>query len=209
MEYRRPHADQRRGDQNDLKRRGEREQDQADQGKPHADHEGKRLWPPVRIEADKRLKHRRGELKGQGNQADLGETQLEGFLQERVDRREQRLDHVVEEMAEAQRPQYRKRGLLGFLPGERNRSVSGTGPGRVVQNVIALEMKSSASLEQNRRRLRVVYYTCTRQSIRRSSGETVLTGSLLPRLLRLLRAKRKETSNRLAHEQPVRGIRKG
>ena len=51
--------------------------------------------------ADDRLKERRGDLIGEGDVADLSEVQMKGAFEDRIDRRQERLHHVVEEMAEA------------------------------------------------------------------------------------------------------------
>jgi hypothetical protein len=44
---------------------------QADQREAHADHQGIGLGLLVGVHADDRLQHRRGELEGEGDQADL------------------------------------------------------------------------------------------------------------------------------------------
>ena len=70
----------------------------------------------VRVDADDRLKHRGADLISEGYHADLHETQLKLAFEQRVDRDDQRLHHVVQEMREADRAQYleaSRRGLLG------------------------------------------------------------------------------------------------
>jgi hypothetical protein len=52
----------------------------------------------VGVEAHDRLQQRCGQLKGEGDQADLAEVEIERAFQNRIDRREQRLDDVVEEV---------------------------------------------------------------------------------------------------------------
>ena len=60
-----------------------------------------------------RLEQRSGQLKGQRDQSDLREIQTVGILDERIDRRQQRLHHVVEQMREAERHHDRERAGLG------------------------------------------------------------------------------------------------
>ena len=87
---------------------GDRQQQQAEQAAAHGDRKGERLRPLVGHHADDRLQQRRGQLKCQGDQADLPEVQPIGVLQDRVDRRDQRLVHVIQKVAEAQRHQDRE-----------------------------------------------------------------------------------------------------
>ena len=68
------------------------------------------IGPPVRVDADERLQQRGRQHQRQCHQADLGETQGKCRLQERIYRREDRLDRVVEQMREANRGQNRERG---------------------------------------------------------------------------------------------------
>ena len=64
-----------------------------------------RRRPPVGVDADHRLQQRRGQLERQRDQPDLPEVEGVGTLEDRVDRRQHRLQHVVQEMAEADRQQ--------------------------------------------------------------------------------------------------------
>ena len=68
----------------------------------------------VGVEADDRLEQRGGDVEGERDDADLGEVEGEGILQHRVDRRQQRLDHVVEEVGEADRDERGDGGRLGW-----------------------------------------------------------------------------------------------
>src|SRR5260221_2518967 len=65
----------------------------------------------VRINPNDRLENRSDRLKSQRDKSDLGETEFERFFEQRVERRDQRLDGVVQEMTETQGEQYRHRGL--------------------------------------------------------------------------------------------------
>ena len=52
----------------------------------------------VGVVADPGLQQRRGQLEGQGDQADLGERQAIVGLEHRVDRRQHRLNQVVDQV---------------------------------------------------------------------------------------------------------------
>ena len=67
-------------------------QEQPGQGEAHADGERERLGMAVGVEADERLQQRGGQLEGERDEADLGEGEAERLLQQRVDRRDERLD---------------------------------------------------------------------------------------------------------------------
>ena len=58
------------------------------------------------------LQQRRSHLRGQSDQPDLLEIQVERGLEERVNRRNQRLHHVIQKMAETDGPENRERGLF-------------------------------------------------------------------------------------------------
>ena len=62
-------------------------------------------------QADDRLEQRRGGLVGERDQADLPEVERVGVLEDRIDRRQDRLHQVVEHVAEADRAQDAERGL--------------------------------------------------------------------------------------------------
>src|SRR5712692_8886722 len=65
----------------------------------------------VRIDPNDRLENRADHLKGQGDESDLGETEFQRVFQQRVDRRDQPLDGIVQKMAETQREQNGHRWL--------------------------------------------------------------------------------------------------
>ena len=67
---------------------------------PMADQQGIRLRPPVGNHANHRLQHRGGELECQRDQADLAEIEPVRILQNRVERRHQRLVHVVQQVTD-------------------------------------------------------------------------------------------------------------
>ena len=61
----------------------------------------------VCVEPNNRLQDRGSQLEGQRDQAHLAEGQLEALLQQRVDRRYDRLDGVIKQMRETHRQQHR------------------------------------------------------------------------------------------------------
>ncbi len=83
--------------------RRDRKQDQADQRRSHPKRERERLRTFVGERADERLQQRRAELVRQGDQADVAVVEPQLRFQDRVDRRDQRLERVVYEMGEAER----------------------------------------------------------------------------------------------------------
>ena len=78
---------------------------------------GERIRPGMAIVevADERLQQRRGDLIGQRDHPDLPEVEMEGSLQQRINRRDQRLNHVVQEVAEGGREQDRENQFLGDM----------------------------------------------------------------------------------------------
>ncbi|MCY1228443.1 hypothetical protein D9M72_407600 [compost metagenome] len=114
VEDRRPRADQRSGHQQHAVARRHRQQQQARQRERHGDGQRMRLGMLVGVQAHHRLQQRRRDLVGHGQQANLGEAQVEAPLEHRIDRQDQRLDHVVEEVGEADRGQHAEAGAFGL-----------------------------------------------------------------------------------------------
>ena len=56
----------------------------------------------IGVEADDRLQQRACQLQHERDEAHLREIELEVLLEDRIDRGDQRLHHVVEKMAEAE-----------------------------------------------------------------------------------------------------------
>ena len=81
---------------------GEGEREQAEQRRAHARHH--RIGPGLAVGdiAEQRLEQRRGDLEGERDQADLHEIEAIGVLDQRIHRRDHRLDQVVEQMRAAQ-----------------------------------------------------------------------------------------------------------
>ncbi len=74
MKNRGSHADQSGGAEDHREVSGTGQQEESDEGEAHADCQRIRFRPMVRIKPDKRLEQRCSELKGQRDQADLGEV---------------------------------------------------------------------------------------------------------------------------------------
>ena len=103
MEDGRAQADHRGAEHEHGVGRGPCKHQEPAKGRAHADGQRERERTAVRIKPHHRLEQRGGDIEGERDDADLGEIEREGILQHRVDRRQQRLDHVVEEMGEADR----------------------------------------------------------------------------------------------------------
>ncbi len=71
------------------------------------------------MQADQRLEQGGGDLVGQGDQADLGEAEVEGILEHRVGRDHHRLHEIVEEMGDGDGGQHRHRDVRYGLGGKR------------------------------------------------------------------------------------------
>ena len=106
MKHRRSKPDQRRRNQNDPVLMRDAEQQQSEERKAHADRKRKRLRLLVGEMSDQRLQQRRGKLERQRDQADLRVVQRVAVLQDRIDRCDQRLHSVVEEMRETDSRQH-------------------------------------------------------------------------------------------------------
>ena len=112
MKDRRPDPNQRAGNEQNRIGPGKSDQRQPDERETHAEGQEIRLRANVRIEADQRLKQRSGGLKGESDEADLAEIQPKGGFQDRIERRHERLHHIVEEMAETDGEEDREDGLV-------------------------------------------------------------------------------------------------
>src|SRR5260370_2866449 len=101
VEYRGADAHERRGGENCAEARSHCKSQQTNQCNSHAYGKGIRLRAAVGIKADERLEDGGGHLRYERDQTHLTEIQMEGVLQERVDRRDQRLQRIVQEVAKA------------------------------------------------------------------------------------------------------------
>jgi hypothetical protein len=71
------------------------EKGKTNEAESHADRQGERAGSLIGVKADQWLHDRSGQLECKGDQADLPEVQGEHAFQDRVDRRQQRLNDVV------------------------------------------------------------------------------------------------------------------
>ncbi len=106
MEHSRPKTDQCRRDQDDRVSVGYAQQQQAEEGERHADRKRERLRLLVGEVSHHRLQQRGGELERQRDHADLRKVERIAILQDRIDRRNQRLHRVVEKMRETDSDQH-------------------------------------------------------------------------------------------------------
>ena len=98
-------ADHRHREQDQQIGIGESQQHQADQREGHARGQDEIQRPLVQAHPDQRLKEGGGELEDESDEADLEEAQRESLMEDRIERRRQRLHHVVEHMRGAERDQ--------------------------------------------------------------------------------------------------------
>jgi len=110
VEHRRSHSYQRRSKQERSEAPCNGEKHQSHEREPHT--HGQRVWlvPPVGIEPYGWLKYRGGHLIGQSDKPNLREAEVKRVFQDGVDRWNQRLHHVVQEMAEADGRENGKQG---------------------------------------------------------------------------------------------------
>ena len=119
MEDRRARPHQRSREQNRLEIGCNRQRHQPDHGEPHANRERIGLGMLVGVKTHERLQERGRRLVGQGDKPDLSEREIESTLEQRIDRKDQRLHHVVQEVGKAQGTQHPEAGAL--CAGERCR----------------------------------------------------------------------------------------
>ena len=107
MEDRRAAADQGHRQQDRRVSRGEGQTQQSGQRETHAHRERIGLRVAVGVRPHEGLEDRGGELEHQRDEPYLGEGESVALLENRVHGRNDRLDHVVEQVAEADREQNR------------------------------------------------------------------------------------------------------
>ena len=107
MEHRRTAADQPHRNQNPDKTRREGKHQQPGQRETHT--AGQRVGAGMTVgeQTGHRLQQRRSELKDQCNEADLGERKIELLLEKRINRRDHRLHHIVQQMGDTDHQQNR------------------------------------------------------------------------------------------------------
>ena len=112
MKDRRTETDQRDRHQNQRKRCSPREQQQPAKRERHARSPVTRAAAAVGVVSDHRLQQRSDGLASQRDQPDLPEIEPVGSLQHRIERRNQRLHHVVQKVTEADCREHAEGGTL-------------------------------------------------------------------------------------------------
>src|SRR5690349_17536753 len=112
MEDRRPDAEQARTDEQDLVAVSDGEYGQPGEREERAARQSKRRRTAIRVQANEWLQQRRRDLISEGHQANLNERESELNLEIRIDRRQQRLQHVIEQMTEADRDEDGEDGVV-------------------------------------------------------------------------------------------------
>ena len=113
MENGRAHSNQRRRQKNHSKTSGKRENGQPAQGQAHPPREGERSRPTIRIESNARLQNGRSHLEAERDQTDLDEAEMEARFEQWIDRRDERLDRVVEQVRKTDRKKNGKHSWVG------------------------------------------------------------------------------------------------
>ncbi len=103
MEHRGAGADEGGCEQQHPEMICERQQHEPAERRSHPDRQRVRAGLAVCVRTDDWLQQRRRDLERERQEADLPEAQGVGRLEHRVERRQQRLHHVVQQMAEADR----------------------------------------------------------------------------------------------------------
>ena len=113
MKDRRPDPDQRDRPEQQGIAAAERQQREPAQGEQHRDGQRIGLRPPVRIEADDRLQQGGRQLERERDEPGLEEREAELVAKHRIERRRQRLHHVVEHVRDADRDEDAQRRAFG------------------------------------------------------------------------------------------------
>ena len=137
MKYGGAHPDERSSQQERRKRQRHGQQQQTYESTNHAERQGVGHGPAVSILADKRLQDRCRHLEREGQQTDLTEVQMKLSFENGVDRWQQRLHRVIQEMAKAHCQNDAKNGLV-FNRGLGNRGLGNRGLGLNLSIVIDL-----------------------------------------------------------------------
>ena len=116
VEDRRSPADECDGQKDRREAGGEGQREESRQRETHS--RGQRIGSrmAVGIAADKRLQDRGGHLEDERDETDLGERKTEFGFEQRIDRRNHRLHHVVEQVGDADEQQDRIDRVGGRSP---------------------------------------------------------------------------------------------
>ncbi len=116
VEDRRTDPEQGRASQHDQKSRRKSQNRKAQQRAGHAERQRIRLRAVIGVEPDHWLQQRGDALIDQRDDADLREVEIEIALKHRINGRQQRRRHVVEEVAKRNRAENRNGCGAGLLP---------------------------------------------------------------------------------------------
>src|SRR5579862_7999183 len=105
MKNSRAHADHAGSNKHSAVTRRQRERDKPNEADAHADHKRVGFGISIRVKPDDGLQDGADHLKGKSDESYLRKAQVERILEERIDRRQERLDGIIEQMAKAQREQ--------------------------------------------------------------------------------------------------------
>ncbi len=109
--------DQRRSDQDRAEAPRCRQDNESHEGKSHSDRQVIRLRPAVRMESHQRLQQRCRQLIGKRDEPYLREIELKGALQQRINRRQQRGQQVIQKVTETDGHQDPQDGLRSAVHG--------------------------------------------------------------------------------------------
>jgi hypothetical protein len=106
----RPQTEHERAQQQRGKTAGARERRDAEKHESHSREQRVGLRTPIREMTNQRLKNGRRQLKRQRDEPDVREVQSEPRLQQRIDRRQHRLNHVIQQVRQTDRKKNSQRG---------------------------------------------------------------------------------------------------
>src|SRR6267154_979138 len=82
--------------------RSKRERDEPNEGDTHAKHQRVGFGISISVKLNDRLEDGAHHMERESDEPDLRNAEVERILQKRINRRHQRLDRVIEQMAEAE-----------------------------------------------------------------------------------------------------------
>src|SRR6266404_5185230 len=117
MKHRRANANQPSRNQYRAVTRRERQRHQANQRNSHANRQKVRFVVPIAVQTDQGLQKRRREGGSERDQPDLPKVQVKCIPQQRINRRQQRLHGVIQQMTKTNRQQNLKNSFRPRLRG--------------------------------------------------------------------------------------------
>src|SRR6266403_5974616 len=116
MKNGRTNAHQSRRHQNRPVTRRQRQRHQADQSYSHANRQEIRTVVPVAVQPNQRLQQRSSKSSSERNQTDLSEIQMKRIAQQRINRRQQRLHRVIQQMTKTNSQQNLENSFRPNIP---------------------------------------------------------------------------------------------